>query len=97
MVINGSKIKDGCEIRHHDGSVCWYKDGCYHRHEGPAFEFNGDAVWLVNGKKHRLDGPAVVYRDGMRRWYIDDIEYITEIDYELELVHWFVDAGEAIK
>ena len=37
----------------------WYKDGEFHRVDGPAYRHKNNYVWYKDGKLHRLDGPAV--------------------------------------
>jgi hypothetical protein len=59
---------------HDNGTKYWYRDGKYHREDGPAIEFaDGDKFWYRDGKRHREDGPAcesngdkVWFRDGKR-------------------------------
>lgn len=49
----------------------WYKDGKYHREDGPAIRHKNNALWYVDGKRHRLDGPAVVQGGGPKEFWID--------------------------
>jgi|JI10StandDraft_1071094.scaffolds.fasta_scaffold12366_2 hypothetical protein len=59
-----------------NGSKRWYKDGKYHRIDGPAIEFaNGTKEWYKEGKYHRLDGPAIEWSDGGKAWYLEDENY----------------------
>jgi antitoxin component YwqK of YwqJK toxin-antitoxin module len=69
-----------------DGSLCnevYYKDGEYHREDGPAYiryYENGNIefeTWYRGGNHHRLDGPALMeyYEDGSLKeesWYKHD-------------------------
>jgi hypothetical protein len=56
--------------------IHWYKEGKFHREDGPAIEFvDGENHWYKEGKLHREDGPAVEYPDGTKEWWIDNIEY----------------------
>jgi hypothetical protein len=48
----------------------WYKEGEYHRLDGPAIELpDGTKLWYKEGELHRLDGPAVEYPSGEKHWY----------------------------
>ena len=52
------------------GFKAWFKDGQFHRLDGPAFMRNdGSCVWFKDGCYHRKGGPAIVYRDGIESWY----------------------------
>jgi len=54
-------------------SKSWFKNGYFHRENGPSFEGqNGYREWRQNGKRHRLDGPAVAWCDGTNSWYLND-------------------------
>jgi hypothetical protein len=53
-----------------DGTRKWYRNGQYHREDGPAIEWaDGGKWWYRNGPCHRDDGPAVEYADGTKAWY----------------------------
>jgi hypothetical protein len=53
-----------------NGTKIWYKEGKYHRLDGPAFESSDKyKVWYKEGKEHREDGPAIEYPDGTKIWY----------------------------
>lgn len=53
-------------------SKYWYKNGQYHREDGPAIErADGTKEWYLNGKPHREDGPAVEYANGTKLWYLN--------------------------
>ena len=48
----------------------WYKNGVFHRDDGPAVEWaNGYKEWFINGKLHREDGPALIFPHGDEYWY----------------------------
>lgn len=52
------------------GTKCWYKEGRFHRIDGPAVEHvNGTISWFVEGKLHRENNPAMEYADGSKYWY----------------------------
>jgi hypothetical protein len=70
-----------------DGTKFWFKNGEFHREDGPAIEFpdgfqywcqdglsrkkNGPKLWFKNNKLHRLNGPAVENADGTKECWID--------------------------
>jgi hypothetical protein len=59
--------KNGIHIEGDD--TYWYKEGIYHREDGPACVYgDGDFTWYINGKRHRLDGPAVKWGNDMEWW-----------------------------
>jgi hypothetical protein len=48
----------------------WFKEGNYHREDGPAVEYqNGTTIWFKEGNYHREDGPAVEHINGTKEWY----------------------------
>ena len=52
------------------GSKRWFKEGEFHRLDGPAVEYaNGSKYWDKEGELHREDGPAIEYDDGHKFWY----------------------------
>ncbi len=60
-----------------DGDCTWYKNGLWHREDGPAVEWlDGTKCWYVNGDQHRTDGPAVEYPNGTKYWYLEDRSYL---------------------
>ena len=61
----------GTLIDKHD-NVFWYKDGKFHREDGPACEWaNGSKEWYINGVWHREDGPARIGVSGSKAWMIN--------------------------
>ena len=52
--------------------------------------FSGDSVWVRDG-----EWAAAVLRDSDRRRYIESLELLREIDFDV-LVPWIADAGEPI-
>jgi hypothetical protein len=53
-----------------NGTKSWYKEGEYHRLNGPAIECSdGEKHWFKEGRYHRLDGPAIEYPDGRKYWF----------------------------
>ena len=64
------------------GNRRWYKEGKYHRDDGPAVEFaNGHKEWLKEGERHRDDGPAIELADGYKSWYLNGI-YIEKDNFD---------------
>lgn len=50
-----------------------YRDGVFHREDGPAIEYdNGDRHWYLNGKRHREDGPALESITDVKEWFAND-------------------------
>ena len=48
----------------------WFKDGVYHRLDGPTIiGTDGREEWYKNGHLHRDDGPAIIFPNGTERWY----------------------------
>ena len=96
-------------IDYENGTKYWYKEGEYHREDGPAIEFSsGGKQWYFEGKLHRIDGPAVVSTTEFRnhRWYIEGIEYEKNVDivekvflgkekgkYDLEWLRFMTETG----
>jgi len=39
---------------------------------------NGTKKWIINRKLHHEDGPAIIWDDGSKFWYLNDIEYSFE-------------------
>lgn len=56
-------------VEYSNGTKIWYKEGRFHREDGPAREWpNGSKEWWRNGEQHRSDGPAVEESKGTKRW-----------------------------
>jgi len=59
--------------------IYYFKNGKYHREDGPAIELaDGTKAWYLNDKRHRLDGPAVEWVGGNKQWYIEGKLYSEE-------------------
>ena len=60
-------------VKYINGTKCWYKNGNWHREDGPAIEYaDGDyQEWWLNGKRHREDGPAYIDGDYYQEWYLN--------------------------
>ena len=74
------------EVRvYKNGTKFWFKNGEYHREDGPAIEYDdGNKVWFLNGKCHRIDGPACEYSNGDKSWYLNGKQYI-EAEFKKEI------------
>lgn len=54
------------------GDKAYWKDGKFHRVDGPAFiSAEGRKEYWENGKLHRLDGPAIDDPKGTKEWHVD--------------------------
>ena len=71
-----------------DGYKEWFKDGMYHREDGPAvIHPDGQKEWYQNDCLHRLDGPAVIYSNGYKEWFINGFRY-NEVKFKDEVKLW---------
>jgi hypothetical protein len=71
VYLQGHPKFTGCLIDE-DDHIAWYKNGQWHRKDGPAVEYtNGNKVWCLNGKHHRTDGPAIELASGSKSWWIN--------------------------
>jgi len=63
-----------------NGAKEWWLNGKLHRENNlPAAEYiSGSKIWYVNGLLHRDNGPAIIFPNGTKRWYIEDIHYSEE-------------------
>ncbi len=80
-----SELKNGrCE--EWGGSFSWYKNGKYHREDGPALEwqYGKHKEWYVDGVLHREDGPAIEQLAGNNEWWIHGVQY-TEDEFNAYL------------
>jgi len=78
-------MRKGKEIDEY-GTVRYYKDGVFHRTDGPAIECsNGTKAWYLNGKSHREDGPAFEWANGDKFWFINGERYNEEEDFKVTL------------
>lgn len=54
------------------GYEAYYKEGKFHRLDGPAVEEDkGGKNWYKEGFLHRLDGPAVEKANGDKEWWVE--------------------------
>lgn len=64
-----SEIKNGKYVCQ-NGTIVWYKEGKYHREDGPAIEIpDGSYHWYLNGVRHRNNGPALYLLNESEVWY----------------------------
>ena len=72
-------------VEHRLATKIWYKQGKWHREDGPAKTWaDGDGEWWVEGKLHREDGPACEYANGDKNWYLEGREY-SEKDWNAKI------------
>ena len=65
-------MEDKYEVKDDSNGKFYFKNGNFHRVDGPAYEsYYGTKFWYKEGKHHRLDGPAVEYFDGYKYWYYE--------------------------
>ena len=71
-----------------NGDKYWYREGKYHREDGPAIErSDGTKYWYKEDKFHREDGPAIEYADGTKHWYYNGGEIeVTSVEEFIRLV-----------
>jgi len=74
------------EVRvYKNGDKFWYKEGKWHREDGPACEYaDGAKYWFKEGKCHREDGPAGEYSNGSKFWYLNGLNY-SEAEFNKEI------------
>ena len=62
-------MKNSYRKREEFGHQYWFKNGLYHRKNGPAIIYShGTKLWYYEGKLHREDGPAI--ENGVyQTWY----------------------------
>ncbi len=65
------------------GTKVWYKNGNWHREDGPALvTTSGSKGWYINNKLHRKDGPAIMRDDGKVEYWING-EKVSQMAQEL--------------
>lgn len=69
------------------GNESWYKDGLYHRIDGPAAVYNDRSRhWLQNGEYYREnDLPHIENHNGINYWLIEDRSYEDFEKYKADL------------
>jgi len=67
---NGDVIR----VRLHGAEEEWFRNGKYHRVDGPALVRSNHYLWFIDGKMHRTDGPAFITNDYIE-WFIDGVKY----------------------
>ena len=78
---------NGCLINKNNNNTAWFKNGVYHRENGPALEYiDGHKKWCLNGEYHRTNGPAIEYPDGSKEWYLNGTQ-LTEQEHRLKVRH----------
>ena len=80
-----------CQI---DIYIYYYKDGKFHREDGPASEdSDGNKFWYIDDELHRLDGPAIEFSGGTKEWYINGHLHRTDgpaIERSDGHTHWYL-------
>jgi len=67
------------------GTKRWYKNGKFHREDGPAIEFtSGYKGWYKNGKRHNIYGPAVLYSYGEEEYWVEGKQLSKEEFYSYD-------------
>lgn len=75
--------EDGPAVEMEDGTKEWFVYGVRHRVDGPAIECpSGYKEYIFHGKCHREDGPAREWGSGYKEWFLDDVHYKTQEDFE---------------
>ena len=67
------------------GNKRWYKNGTYHRDDGPAVvHATGFKSWWYEGKLHREDGPAVIWAGDSYQWWYHgkNIHCNSQVEFE---------------
>ena len=62
----------------------WYKNGIYHREDGPAITHKRTKIWFYEGQLHNLHGPAVISAGGPREYWIYGQKYSPK-EYQKEI------------
>lgn len=51
----------------------WFKNGQYHREDGPAIISENIQSWYRYGLLHRLDGPAITWDGKVHHYYVNGV------------------------
>ena len=79
-----NRFDDAYCFTYPDGTQEWYKNGEFHRNDGPAVIYeHGHKEWWLNGDLHREDGPAVIYPSG-EEWWLNG-KYYLETKYKMKI------------
>lgn len=74
--IKTGKYRDGGPEYGPDGTERYFKNGVFHRVDGPAITYpNGAKSWYQYGHLHRTNGPAVERADGSKEWWLNGEYY----------------------
>jgi hypothetical protein len=58
-------------VKDHNGAIFYYKDGYFHREDGPAIIYSEKhKTWYFEGLLHNLNGPAKIWPDGREEYFI---------------------------
>lgn len=62
----------------------WYKNGEYHRENGPAITHKNNFLWYYGGKLHNLQGPAIDTGGGPKQYWING-QKLSPKEYKKEI------------
>jgi hypothetical protein len=98
--IDFTGVVEYCDgVKYHDW-ICidHFKNGRYHREDGPAsycFERVGNYsdghkllfanIWRLDGRCHRIDGAAIERSDGLKQWFLHGTS-TTESEYKIQVL-----------
>lgn len=82
-------------VEYEGGNKEWFKEGKYHRTDGPAVEcWNGTKHWVKEGNRHRENGPAIIYPNGDEYWCKEGKRHRVDgpaVELETGLKRWYID------
>jgi hypothetical protein len=79
--VDSCKQEDEEVIEYSDKTKVYFRNGQYHRLDGPAITYDdGSKLWYKENKLHREDGPAIEWVNNQNFYYLDGVEY-SENDY----------------
>ena len=94
------ELKNGL-VQGDNGNQYWYKDGKYHRDDGPAVVMPGDGeYWYKDGKQHRDGAPAVLRETGDKIWMINGRVHREDgpaFEHANGTKEWFIDGQSMSK
>lgn len=65
-------------------TISFFKNGKYHRKNGPAYISSESVEWHANGLVHRECGPAIIWQDGRKYWWFKENCYGIDNDFNIE-------------
>ncbi len=73
MITFGYSVEIALEL--YGDSICWRKNGYWHRNDQPAYIDHRVSEWHQHGQLHRMDGPAVQVNYEWFSWYQHGIRH----------------------